>query len=80
MYLAAQISLAEQLLETEPGCFLMDDAFLPADADRLRAGFEVLQQLVDDDWQVIYLTAKDGVGIDLVEEFDLDCTQLERLH
>ena len=49
LYLATRISLAEQLLETDPGFFFMDDAFLPADQDRLEEGFRVLQQLVEEE-------------------------------
>lgn len=79
LYLATRISLAEQLLETEPGFFLMDDAFLPADRNRLDAGFEVLEQLVQEGWQIIYLTAKEEVGIEIVDEFGLRCSELEPL-
>lgn len=73
------MSLADQLLGSEPGFFLMDDAFLPADADRLRAGFRVLERLVEDGWQIIYLTAKEEVGVDLVDELGLPCSELEPL-
>lgn len=79
LYLAARISMAEQLLETEPGFFLMDDAFLPADRDRLEEGFRVLGQLVEDGWQVIYLTAKAEVGEELVDELGLRRSELETL-
>lgn len=79
LYLATRISLAEQLLETDPGFFFMDDALLPADQDRLKEGFGVLQQLVEEGWQVIYLTAKEEVGVDIVDEFGLRCSELEPL-
>jgi exonuclease SbcC len=79
LYLAARIGLGEQLLGSEPGFFLMDDAFLPADGDRLREGFDVLETLADDGWQIIYFTAKDEVGTDLVDERDLRCRTLDRL-
>lgn len=79
LYLATRISLAEQLLDSEPGFFLMDDAFLPADTDRLHSGFRVLERLVEDGWQVIYLTAKEEVGVDLVDQLGLPCSELEPL-
>lgn len=79
LYLAARIGLAEQLLGAEQGFFLMDDAFLPADGDRLREGFDVLEALADDGWQIIYFTAKDEVGKDLVDERDLRCRRIDRL-
>lgn len=58
-------------METDPGFFFMDDAILPTDEDRLEEGFRVLQQLVEQGWQAIYLTAKREVGDDLVDEFGL---------
>jgi DNA repair exonuclease SbcCD ATPase subunit len=79
LYLAARIGLAEQLLGSEPGFFLMDDAFLPADGDRLREGFDVLETLADAGWQIIYFTAKDEVGKEIVDERGLQCRTLERL-
>lgn len=79
LYLATRISLAEQLLDAEPGFFLMDDAFLPADSDRLVAGFQVLEELVEEGWQVLYLTAKEEVGVDIVDQMGLHCTELEPL-
>lgn len=79
LYLAARIGLAEQLLSSEPGFFLLDDAFLPADRTRLDEGFEVLRELADDGWQILYFTAKDEVGNDLVDTHGLPCRTLERL-
>jgi uncharacterized protein YhaN len=73
LYLAARIGLADQLLGTEPGFFLMDDAFLPADRTRLRDGFEVLRDLADDGWQILYFTAKAEIGADLVDAHGLRC-------
>lgn len=79
LYLAARIGLGEQLLGSDPGFFLMDDAFLPADGNRLREGFDVLESLADEGWQIIYFTAKDEVGSEIVDERDLRCRTLDRL-
>lgn len=79
LYLAARIGLAEQLLSSEPGFFLMDDAFLPADRTRLREGFEVLRELADNGWQILYFTAKDEIGNDLVGTHGLRCRTLDPL-
>lgn len=79
LYLAARVALAEQLLDAEPGFFLMDDAFLPADRERLTEGFRVLQELADEGWQVLYLTAKEEVGVDMVDEFGLERRELDPL-
>lgn len=79
LYFATRISLSQQLLGTDPGFLLLDDPFLSADPDRLRQGFETLQALADDGWQILYLTAKKEVSETMVEEFDLRHTQMEPL-
>lgn len=79
LYLAARLSLGEQLLGGEPGFFLMDDPFLPADRDRLVAGFDTLQGLADAGWQVLYFTAKPEVGETMAERFELPVTELDVL-
>jgi len=79
LYLSTRISLAEQLLGGEPGFFLMDEAFLPADHDRLTKQFRILEELIEEGWQIIYLTAKKEVGEDMVENLDLNCRKFERL-
>jgi uncharacterized protein YhaN len=79
LYLAARIGLADQLLNAEPGFFLMDDAFLPADRSRLRDGFDVLQELAADGWQIIYFTAKEEVGVDLVDTYGIPRREFDAL-
>lgn len=79
LYLAARISLAEQLLEAESGFFLMDDPFLSADRTRLHRGIEVLQELAEQGWQILYLTTKQEVGVDAVDEFGLERMTLDPL-
>ncbi len=77
LYLAARVSLAEQLLGGEPGFFLLDDPFLPADHDRLHSGFDVLADLAAAGWQVLYLTAKREVGEGVVERLGLRRRRLD---
>lgn len=79
LYVAARVSLARQLLGNAPGFLLLDDPFLAADPARLRQGFQTLQTLADDGWQIIYLTAKEEVGETMVDEHDLAHTELEPL-
>lgn len=79
LYFATRVSLAQQLLDREPGFFLLDDAFLTADPDRLYSGFEVLCELADEGWQVLYFTAKREVGEEMVAEFGLECVEFEGL-
>lgn len=77
LYFATRVSLASQLLGSEPGFLLLDDPFVAADADRLRNGFETLCELADDGWQIVYCTAKREVGERMVEAFDLRRVELD---
>lgn len=77
LYLATRVSLARQLLGNEPGFLLLDDPFLAADPDRLRRGFEALDELAAEGWQILYLTAKQEVRETMVDEFGLDHVELE---
>ena len=61
LYLAIRASIAERMLPDSKGFFILDDAFLKADRDRMRALMKMLRQLVGRGWQVIYVTAKDEV-------------------
>lgn len=77
LYFATRVSLAQQLLGNEPGFLLLDDPFLAADPDRLRQGFEMLRELANDGWQILYLTAKQEVSETMVNEYGLDLTEIE---
>ncbi|MFW5905879.1 MAG: ATP-binding protein, partial [archaeon] len=79
LYLCIRVALARQLPNVETGFFVMDDAFLTADADRLEAQSEVIAELVDGGWQVIYLSAKRET-IDVLESHaDGDVIELNPL-
>lgn len=77
LYLASRLSLAERLLDGQTGFLLLDDPLVAADPNRLRRGFEALLRLVDDGWQLVYITAKEEVYDGMVAEFDLDHERLE---
>ena len=77
LYFATRVSLSQQLLGSTPGFLLLDDPFLAADPDRLNKGFQTLQELADDGWQILYLTAKQEVSETMVEEYDLNHTEIE---
>jgi uncharacterized protein YhaN len=79
LYLAARIGLAERLLQGEPGFLLLDDPLLPADPERLAAGFDALRRLAEGGWQVVYWTAKPEVGEELVDRHGVPCRQFDRL-
>lgn len=77
LYLAVRVALGEELLGHDPGFFLLDDAFLPADGERLERGFGVLERLADAGWQIVYLTAKPEVGEGMVQAYDLPVRELD---
>lgn len=77
LYLAVRVALGEELLGHDPGFFLLDDAFLPADDERLERGFGVLERLADAGWQIVYLTAKPEVGEGMVDAYDLPVRELD---
>lgn len=58
LYLCIRVALAQELPDMEEGFFIMDNAFLAADPDRLERQAELVDNLADQGWQVIYLTAK----------------------
>lgn len=76
LYFATRVSLAQQLLGNEPGFLLLDDPFLAADPVRLRQGFETLQNLASEGWQILYLTAKQEVSETMVSEYDLTHSEM----
>lgn len=79
LYFAARLGLARQLLAADPGFLLLDDPFLAADPDRLRNGFETLDRLAADGWQVVYCTAKPEVYDGMADAFDLRVHELSQL-
>ncbi|MFC7196842.1 hypothetical protein ACFQL4_22970 [Halosimplex aquaticum] len=66
-------------MEGRDGFFLMDDAFLSADPQRLERQAEVLGDLVDSGWQVVYLTCKPEAREALTEATDAGVTELTSL-
>lgn len=79
LYLAVRVALSEQLLDGEPGFFVMDDAFLAADKNRLLQGFESLQSLAKAGWSILYFTAKEEVGERLAPKLGLPIVELQEL-
>lgn len=61
LYLALRLSLAEDLIGDQAGFFLLDDAYLCADSSRLERMFELLIELVEKGWQIVYFTMDDRI-------------------
>lgn len=58
LYLAVRVALGEELLDGMPGFFIMDDAFISADPERLERQAKVLEKLAEQGWQIVYLSSK----------------------
>ncbi len=79
LYLSIRVALGEEILDGQPGFFIMDDAFLTSDPDRLETQADVVEQLAEDGWQIVYLTSKpDAVSV-LSARCDNDIIDLEPL-
>ncbi len=61
LYLSIRLAIGEQLLGGETGFFILDDPFVRADPDRLSRQMDMLRELNDRGWQVIYFSAKGEV-------------------
>ncbi|MFB6203917.1 MAG: ATP-binding protein [Candidatus Nanohaloarchaea archaeon] len=78
LYLSIRVALGEELLQ-EPGFFLMDDALITSDRERLRRQAEMLEELADQGWQVIYLTSKEDAVEELSERSGNEVKELPPL-
>jgi uncharacterized protein YhaN len=58
LYLAIRLALGERILQGTKGFFVMDDPFVKADPARLQKQIEVLTEISQSGWQVIYFSAK----------------------
>ncbi len=58
LYLAVRVALGRQRLGDRPGFFILDEAFLTSDSARLARQFELLAQLAEEGWDILYLTVK----------------------
>jgi uncharacterized protein YhaN len=57
---------------------VLDDAFLTSDPERLEKQAEMLEKLMDDGWQIVYLTSMEGTVSILSELNDSEVIELER--
>ncbi|MFW6160539.1 MAG: ATP-binding protein, partial [Acidobacteriota bacterium] len=58
LYFSIRLALGKILLENEKGFFILDDPFIKADPRRLETQMNVLRQIVNQGWQVLYFSAK----------------------
>lgn len=79
LYLAIRLSVAEGILEGGRGFFLLDDAFVKSDIDRLHDQLALLTTLSDKGWQIVYFSAKKEVVDALQPQIKSDQIRLIRL-
>lgn len=56
-----RFALAEKLLRGNLGFFLIDDAFITSDPQRLKNQFEILKYFAEEGWQIIYFSNKEEI-------------------
>jgi len=79
LYTAIRVALGEKLLKGEKGFFIVEEPFIHSDTERLLKEFDMLKNLSERGWQIIYFTAKDEVKEGLPRQLDVDIIELERL-
>lgn len=79
LYLTIRLKLAERLLGDGTGFLVLDDAFIHSDGERSEKEIEILKELADDGWQVVYFSFRESVRA-AVERSGNGCVmELDRL-
>lgn len=79
LYMAIRLKLAQDLLGDRPGFLILDDAFLHSDSDRITEEIEILNELANDGWQIIYFSIRDAVREAVEHTSNGQITQLPQL-
>jgi DNA repair exonuclease SbcCD ATPase subunit len=58
LYFSIRLALAEKILKGEKGFFILDDPFIKSDPDRLEELIEMLKEISESGWQILYFSAK----------------------
>jgi len=83
LYLSIRLALASKILGGEKGFFILDDPFLTSDTERLCRQFQILRELTESGWQIIYFSVKDEtrrVLNDDIEAKKVDLHELQSIH
>jgi len=62
LFLSIRIAISEEILGDGSGFFIIDDAFLSSDTQRLKKQFKVLKRLADRGWSIVYFSVKDEIA------------------
>lgn len=68
LYFTVRLVLGEKLLQGRSGFLILDDPFIKADPRRLKTLLEMLLQITDSGWQILYFSCKGEVR-DLLESY-----------
>ncbi len=69
LYMSIRLKLANELLNDEPGFLILDDAFIYSDSNRIERELDILSNLADDGWQIIYFSFRKEV-LDKIKSID----------
>jgi DNA repair exonuclease SbcCD ATPase subunit len=74
LYFSVRLALAQELLGTEKGIFILDDPFIKASTLRsheaLKTLLDMVKKIAKDGWQILYFTAKAEVVDELAEDIE----------
>lgn len=74
LYFSVRVALAQKLLGTERGLFILDDPFVKASTlasqDALKTLLNMVKKISKDGWQILYFTAKGEVLNELAEDIE----------
>jgi len=59
LYLAIRVDLAQRMLEGRGAFMILDDAFISSGSSRFEEGIEIMIELAEKGWNLLYLTVKD---------------------
>lgn len=59
LYFAIRVDLAQRMLEGRGAFMVLDDAFLTSGKTRFQEGIEIMKELAEKGWNLLYLTVKD---------------------
>jgi uncharacterized protein YhaN len=62
LFLSIRIAISEEILGDGNGFFIIDDAFLSSDSQRLKKQFKALKRLADRGWSIVYFSVKDEIA------------------
>jgi uncharacterized protein YhaN len=62
LFLSIRIAISEEMLGDGNGFFIIDDAFLSSDSQRLKKQFKALKRLADRGWSIVYFSVKDEIA------------------